>query len=61
MTSSLVGSEMCIRDSSYPVLYGGEPRGNVIPGVIPGDIPGEGRFGVPKSCLLYTSDAADDM
>eukprot|EP00975_Prorocentrum_lima_P052093 10909059-Prorocentrum_lima.AAC.1 len=60
MTSSLVGSEMCIRDSNF--LH--TQRGRTLPGV-------EGmRFAERKvasrgeccrDCLLYTSDAADDM
>eukprot|EP00975_Prorocentrum_lima_P036895 7765438-Prorocentrum_lima.AAC.1 len=60
MTSSLVGSEMCIRDRIYP-----------------GDCPlaiqrlvqmGKRRVArewatirCTRACLLYTSDAADDM
>eukprot|EP00975_Prorocentrum_lima_P023969 5043530-Prorocentrum_lima.AAC.1 len=61
MTSSLVGSEMCIRDSwrtmcplsqreatsAAPVLRTGHPQINAP--------------APPQSCLLYTSDAADDM
>eukprot|EP00975_Prorocentrum_lima_P054992 11530721-Prorocentrum_lima.AAC.1 len=60
MTSSLVGSEMCIRDrlcivightpeAEKAVLYQAQNRraSNAIPR--------------PKACLLYTSDAADDM
>eukprot|EP00969_Alexandrium_andersonii_P180152 7962398-Alexandrium_andersonii.AAC.1 len=60
MSASLVGSEMCIRDSSRPGAGGADVLGvrafrrrqkttNSRP---------------PKrlsSCLLYTSDAADDM
>eukprot|EP00969_Alexandrium_andersonii_P109546 4833236-Alexandrium_andersonii.AAC.1 len=60
MSASLVGSEMCIRDSARPcsrVLVRPCIRGSV-------------RLRVPVSarqcastpvCLLYTSDAADDM
>eukprot|EP00975_Prorocentrum_lima_P059206 12414820-Prorocentrum_lima.AAC.1 len=60
MTSSLVGSEMCIRDRSMtqwkenqrdeapPCQEGGSARDNQA---------GQ-RY---LSCLLYTSDAADDM
>eukprot|EP00975_Prorocentrum_lima_P004714 1026259-Prorocentrum_lima.AAC.1 len=62
MTSSLVGSEMCIRDSpetgqagaqEHPILSheagvaGQEPHAR-----------GPTHF---NTCLLYTSDAADDM
>eukprot|EP00969_Alexandrium_andersonii_P127055 5615850-Alexandrium_andersonii.AAC.1 len=60
MSASLVGSEMCIRDSP------GNARWALVldpidPG--PGQGPKEGH--VPDTpvgdCLLYTSDAADDM
>eukprot|EP00969_Alexandrium_andersonii_P057871 2549365-Alexandrium_andersonii.AAC.1 len=60
MSASLVGSEMCIRDSGVPGRprrFGGSGR--------------RGRAGVHEAagrrrrlsggCLLYTSDAADDM
>eukprot|EP00975_Prorocentrum_lima_P029563 6205583-Prorocentrum_lima.AAC.1 len=60
MTSSLVGSEMCIRDStrlcrrhskmSSPSSSKGER--------IPRNKSGRGSY---LPCLLYTSDAADDM
>eukprot|EP00969_Alexandrium_andersonii_P188440 8327179-Alexandrium_andersonii.AAC.1 len=60
MSASLVGSEMCIRDR-YP-LWGipaagvhlratGDPEG----------LPSLGARRLPWLCLLYTSDAADDM
>eukprot|EP00969_Alexandrium_andersonii_P055594 2449866-Alexandrium_andersonii.AAC.1 len=61
MSASLVGSEMCIRDS-------GPPAGGLLPG--PGRSAGlRGSRGLPERwpaggasiCLLYTSDAADDM
>eukprot|EP00975_Prorocentrum_lima_P046188 9659719-Prorocentrum_lima.AAC.1 len=61
MTSSLVGSEMCIRDRETQDV---EPTGRATPEG------GEARAGGPTSaraprspghCLLYTSDAADDM
>eukprot|EP00975_Prorocentrum_lima_P004579 993398-Prorocentrum_lima.AAC.1 len=60
MTSSLVGSEMCIRDStvmpvdkdkyqavSADLLHRGVKRGS--------------KLRMSGICLLYTSDAADDM
>eukprot|EP00975_Prorocentrum_lima_P029793 6253646-Prorocentrum_lima.AAC.1 len=60
MTSSLVGSEMCIRDRGcwcHGRRWSGSPQGR--------------RSWWPRSatnlqevlgnCLLYTSDAADDM
>eukprot|EP00975_Prorocentrum_lima_P024933 5235701-Prorocentrum_lima.AAC.1 len=61
MTSSLVGSEMCIRDRTR--------HRAVAPSL--GSLQSAGRLrgmqpklkGPPQSspCLLYTSDAADDM
>eukprot|EP00975_Prorocentrum_lima_P021603 4552323-Prorocentrum_lima.AAC.1 len=60
MTSSLVGSEMCIRDSllqfPLPFVAGAAAAVEVCEG--------ERRAltsGSLLSCLLYTSDAADDM
>eukprot|EP00969_Alexandrium_andersonii_P066791 2944841-Alexandrium_andersonii.AAC.1 len=60
MSASLVGSEMCIRDSSWldqpelgPAL-GRDLQGNL----------GHDERAVLRECcvcLLYTSDAADDM
>eukprot|EP00969_Alexandrium_andersonii_P330589 14610790-Alexandrium_andersonii.AAC.1 len=61
MSASLVGSEMCIRDSR-----GGSQAFRRAPGGWRG-VPRRSRGGckgVPKMscvCLLYTSDAADDM
>eukprot|EP00975_Prorocentrum_lima_P060886 12768356-Prorocentrum_lima.AAC.1 len=61
MTSSLVGSEMCIRDSTiaarrpsinYLVVFSPPPH---FPPVHPA------RHVQLMACLLYTSDAADDM
>eukprot|EP00969_Alexandrium_andersonii_P333531 14740504-Alexandrium_andersonii.AAC.1 len=61
MSASLVGSEMCIRDS---------PRGRCPSSPDRPNGPLRDKFGVPLSrgrrqrhdaCLLYTSDAADDM
>eukprot|EP00975_Prorocentrum_lima_P012457 2641402-Prorocentrum_lima.AAC.1 len=60
MTSSLVGSEMCIRDRST-TMYSKEVKVNQ---------PRKRRTAwencdhdltPSKDCLLYTSDAADDM
>eukprot|EP00975_Prorocentrum_lima_P021194 4462136-Prorocentrum_lima.AAC.1 len=65
MTSSLVGSEMCIRDRPHwaapparspgPPAAGCVPPGAHLPPPPPACAPG------PPLCLLYTSDAADDM
>eukprot|EP00975_Prorocentrum_lima_P060321 12651606-Prorocentrum_lima.AAC.1 len=60
MTSSLVGSEMCIRDSTDPAGAVKEqllathkaPKREVLPPL---------QNAEPQPCLLYTSDAADDM
>eukprot|EP00975_Prorocentrum_lima_P020688 4353451-Prorocentrum_lima.AAC.1 len=57
MTSSLVGSEMCIRDSletDFIVSICCSPTASLTNALLVLDA----RFG---SCLLYTSDAADDM
>eukprot|EP00969_Alexandrium_andersonii_P152857 6759113-Alexandrium_andersonii.AAC.1 len=61
MSASLVGSEMCIRDS-------GAPGHGVVPGLCSGWVVGGWGmahsppcWGHPGLCLLYTSDAADDM
>eukprot|EP00975_Prorocentrum_lima_P059371 12447040-Prorocentrum_lima.AAC.1 len=57
MTSSLVGSEMCIRDSPIAVATRmvREVRNSR------SSMPPMPPFRTPQSCLLYTSDAADDM
>eukprot|EP00975_Prorocentrum_lima_P005919 1279994-Prorocentrum_lima.AAC.1 len=60
MTSSLVGSEMCIRDSHWyhqgrDGTQGREGGADLHPGM------GKKRQRNLKDCLLYTSDAADDM
>eukprot|EP00969_Alexandrium_andersonii_P057191 2522770-Alexandrium_andersonii.AAC.1 len=60
MSASLVGSEMCIRDSLPPddaLVRHGDAYG----------LPSRIGRGLPPAnaevaaCLLYTSDAADDM
>eukprot|EP00975_Prorocentrum_lima_P038228 8037183-Prorocentrum_lima.AAC.1 len=61
MTSSLVGSEMCIRDSYFGGVDGCVSR---LCGVWRlWRVVGKERGGGERqwSCLLYTSDAADDM
>eukprot|EP00975_Prorocentrum_lima_P045459 9516916-Prorocentrum_lima.AAC.1 len=60
MTSSLVGSEMCIRDSLYchglqVIGEGGVEALFDVAGIAADTVP------KPMPCLLYTSDAADDM
>eukprot|EP00975_Prorocentrum_lima_P054867 11503386-Prorocentrum_lima.AAC.1 len=60
MTSSLVGSEMCIRDS--PLGYD-KCEGKAGCGAYQweGGVELTEVLGMPRDCLLYTSDAADDM
>eukprot|EP00825_Cyclidium_porcatum_P003729 TRINITY_DN11730_c0_g1_i1.p2 TRINITY_DN11730_c0_g1~~TRINITY_DN11730_c0_g1_i1.p2 ORF type:complete len:119 (+),score=26.02 TRINITY_DN11730_c0_g1_i1:70-426(+) len=71
---SLVGSEMCIRDSIYvdglpghPGRAGGAQEGRQGAHFVDGDGAAQGgldRIGfqqLVEVCLLYTSDAADDM
>eukprot|EP00969_Alexandrium_andersonii_P046995 2061791-Alexandrium_andersonii.AAC.1 len=60
MSASLVGSEMCIRDSCRAC---GEARNWACRGKRrqrqrPQEDPAPAQ---PRVCLLYTSDAADDM
>eukprot|EP00969_Alexandrium_andersonii_P028852 1259662-Alexandrium_andersonii.AAC.1 len=61
MSASLVGSEMCIRDRSHTTLrpkLGSKPvRWATLQR---GRLPRESSRR-PNVCLLYTSDAADDM
>eukprot|EP00975_Prorocentrum_lima_P029049 6101969-Prorocentrum_lima.AAC.1 len=60
MTSSLVGSEMCIRDSPNGEV-GGAPPAEVRQRFTPREeTPILGQASA-ATCLLYTSDAADDM
>eukprot|EP00975_Prorocentrum_lima_P019152 4028917-Prorocentrum_lima.AAC.1 len=60
MTSSLVGSEMCIRDSAWLV-------GCLLACLLACLLREESGYKArgfaqsPSTCLLYTSDAADDM
>eukprot|EP00969_Alexandrium_andersonii_P344380 15222348-Alexandrium_andersonii.AAC.1 len=61
MSASLVGSEMCIRDrAGHPLPPRGRARGAAC-----SCQRGRGRRGIAGlssgACLLYTSDAADDM
>eukprot|EP00969_Alexandrium_andersonii_P094055 4155166-Alexandrium_andersonii.AAC.1 len=61
MSASLVGSEMCIRDS---YLWGVRAdRNQIYPGCARTSAGRAGwRAGArSEGCLLYTSDAADDM
>eukprot|EP00975_Prorocentrum_lima_P040446 8491406-Prorocentrum_lima.AAC.1 len=60
MTSSLVGSEMCIRDSWLAGWLGGWVAGWLVGGLA-GWLADVNESLKQLSCLLYTSDAADDM
>eukprot|EP00969_Alexandrium_andersonii_P088430 3899918-Alexandrium_andersonii.AAC.1 len=61
MSASLVGSEMCIRDSSCPARACNWQSNN--PNSSRALCPNIGTCGRGRraTCLLYTSDAADDM
>eukprot|EP00969_Alexandrium_andersonii_P297809 13162430-Alexandrium_andersonii.AAC.1 len=61
MSASLVGSEMCIRDSplsDHESFFIGR---HGLPGVADSLVPPEEKENISLLCLLYTSDAADDM
>eukprot|EP00969_Alexandrium_andersonii_P347748 15375582-Alexandrium_andersonii.AAC.1 len=60
MSASLVGSEMCIRDSSSPILSRSASLPAPLTSARVRASPSK-RTSCPSSCLLYTSDAADDM
>eukprot|EP00975_Prorocentrum_lima_P035395 7432925-Prorocentrum_lima.AAC.1 len=61
MTSSLVGSEMCIRDSflhhrfvSFLIYHLSDATNGFVADAT-------SQINLAFNCLLYTSDAADDM
>eukprot|EP00969_Alexandrium_andersonii_P201415 8900274-Alexandrium_andersonii.AAC.1 len=60
MSASLVGSEMCIRDRCFALL-----RAKVLSGIAVfvhyAALARCACFAQSRTCLLYTSDAADDM
>eukprot|EP00975_Prorocentrum_lima_P052564 11017033-Prorocentrum_lima.AAC.1 len=60
MTSSLVGSEMCIRDRSTPIqpLMKATKQQEMVERLVAVAPALRAQLTV---CLLYTSDAADDM
>eukprot|EP00969_Alexandrium_andersonii_P333933 14757750-Alexandrium_andersonii.AAC.1 len=60
MSASLVGSEMCIRDRSLASRWMARNAGSPASGPS-GGICGERHTASSSTCLLYTSDAADDM
>eukprot|EP00969_Alexandrium_andersonii_P120760 5339229-Alexandrium_andersonii.AAC.1 len=60
MSASLVGSEMCIRDS-YCTAANAQQRSNPFGAVKSGFLRPSTLLSPGGPCLLYTSDAADDM
>eukprot|EP00975_Prorocentrum_lima_P005857 1267739-Prorocentrum_lima.AAC.1 len=60
MTSSLVGSEMCIRDRVYEDWLSGALTDRARPPKVEASDSTK-PVSLKKPCLLYTSDAADDM
>eukprot|EP00969_Alexandrium_andersonii_P235396 10393100-Alexandrium_andersonii.AAC.1 len=60
MSASLVGSEMCIRDSFVAMQPRTAPAACLWPALV---MLNSHRHGAVdgQRCLLYTSDAADDM
>eukprot|EP00969_Alexandrium_andersonii_P184504 8151206-Alexandrium_andersonii.AAC.1 len=60
MSASLVGSEMCIRDSPAGLRWAVGRAGwaRSVGPICPAD---SAASAGPTDCLLYTSDAADDM
>eukprot|EP00969_Alexandrium_andersonii_P205657 9087319-Alexandrium_andersonii.AAC.1 len=61
MSASLVGSEMCIRDRGWPARL--LPTASVRLSMADVEMAARVASPAPSSptCLLYTSDAADDM
>eukprot|EP00969_Alexandrium_andersonii_P014501 632403-Alexandrium_andersonii.AAC.1 len=61
MSASLVGSEMCIRDRKGGGKANFAVEQNADEEVRQGQPEIDGTPSFENSCLLYTSDAADDM
>eukprot|EP00975_Prorocentrum_lima_P007238 1553945-Prorocentrum_lima.AAC.1 len=61
MTSSLVGSEMCIRDRASATRTAAAAAGCRAASSFPAPAWSGVLCGWVWVCLLYTSDAADDM
>eukprot|EP00969_Alexandrium_andersonii_P335695 14837493-Alexandrium_andersonii.AAC.1 len=61
MSASLVGSEMCIRDRDLQHQHAGPARDPPASRGTHHVAPEAGKISLLGSCLLYTSDAADDM
>eukprot|EP00969_Alexandrium_andersonii_P115468 5106312-Alexandrium_andersonii.AAC.1 len=60
MSASLVGSEMCIRDR-WKLVAPAQACGPAVKADAPAAAWGAPARIMPDVCLLYTSDAADDM
>eukprot|EP00969_Alexandrium_andersonii_P033063 1444175-Alexandrium_andersonii.AAC.1 len=60
MSASLVGSEMCIRDRCPVALWPPAPP-RFLRRAIPPCWARAAKLLLSGACLLYTSDAADDM
>eukprot|EP00969_Alexandrium_andersonii_P334613 14787486-Alexandrium_andersonii.AAC.1 len=61
MSASLVGSEMCIRDRSRPPTGPSQQPPGPTRAPAPPNARWETQAHPLEVCLLYTSDAADDM
>eukprot|EP00975_Prorocentrum_lima_P029797 6254190-Prorocentrum_lima.AAC.1 len=61
MTSSLVGSEMCIRDSLFSEMRQQARKHAKARKHTADPQPTPLKRSTTRGCLLYTSDAADDM
>eukprot|EP00969_Alexandrium_andersonii_P273059 12069157-Alexandrium_andersonii.AAC.1 len=61
MSASLVGSEMCIRDRGLSVSIGVASPTSRTSTTGSASTAGSACGARPWACLLYTSDAADDM
>eukprot|EP00969_Alexandrium_andersonii_P193663 8554015-Alexandrium_andersonii.AAC.1 len=61
MSASLVGSEMCIRDRRAQRCPAQTPGVSTTPRCPPAHGTGTATAPLRCPCLLYTSDAADDM
>eukprot|EP00969_Alexandrium_andersonii_P076172 3358914-Alexandrium_andersonii.AAC.1 len=61
MSASLVGSEMCIRDRDFSRGFWASRGISAARPSASSVSEASQRLRQPLSCLLYTSDAADDM
>eukprot|EP00969_Alexandrium_andersonii_P013930 607572-Alexandrium_andersonii.AAC.1 len=61
MSASLVGSEMCIRDRFWTAPNGQQRKETIAIKCFKQLQATSSNFTLFQACLLYTSDAADDM